>query len=280
VSTAFQQDPEIIDPAVDPERANALARSLVEGPKTPPALNAPPSNMVVLPGGYLDSTGFLHTECRIREITGVDEEAMAREMRAPNFTIPRIVDLILRRTVESVGTEPATPDLLGKLLVGDRSALLLAARIITFGEDWEVPEFPCRLCGRTFGVVIELDKDIAVRGLPEEARLKHEIDVSLRNGRSATVTLMTGATQLAMVGDGNRTMPEEQTIVIDSCIRAINGQRVLPPVAQSMGMADRHKIINALVAAQPGPQLEEVTVTCDNCQGTADYAISLVDLFR
>jgi hypothetical protein len=277
VSTVFQQQ---VDPNSNPDLANELARKLTEpSAESQPLLVAPPPNFISLPGGYLDADGQLHREVRIREITGSDEETLARELRNPNFTIPKIVDLLLRHTVQAVGTiEPVTPTVLNQMLVGDRSMILLGVRILTFGSDWEVPDFPCRLCGRPFGVIIELESDIKVRRL--EDPYQQEITVPLRNGHEATVAYLTGAVQLEMVGDGTRTPPEEQTIAIDRCLRTIDGVPVTTPVSRSMSMADRHKIIDALAGNQPGPLLEEVSVQCSNCGQTADYAMSLVDLFR
>ena len=267
----------VIDPAANPELANSLVQNLISPTATPPLMGDPPSNVVRLPGGYIDADSELHQDARIREITGADEEAMARELRNPNFSIAGVVDIILRRTVMGFGTVEATPAILGDLLVGDRSALLLAIRILTFGSDWEVPDFPCRLCGKTFGVTVELEKDIKVKKLPNPR--VQDIDVPLRNKHTATVNLMTGAVQLAMIGEG-RTLPEESTIAIDRCIRKIDGQLVKPPIAQRMGMADRHKIIDAMAAAQPGPLMEEVVVPCSICGQSAPYSVSLVDLFR
>jgi hypothetical protein len=273
----FQQT---VDPAKQPELASELVQELTE-PKAqpPPMLMAPPTNVVELLGGYLDVDRRLHIDAKIREITGRDEEAFAREMRNPRIPVARMVDLILRHTVTAVGTlESVTSEILGGLLVGDRSWLLLQVRILTFGSDWEVPDFPCRLCGQTFGVVLELDKDIPIKRMADPSQ--QEVNVLLRDGRTASVALMTGAVQLDMIGDGNRTAPEEQTIAIDRCIRRIDGQPGRPPLAQAMSMADRHKIITAMDDAQPGPQMEEVVVQCERCGQEAKYSLSLLDLFR
>lgn len=278
--STFLDQPGIVDPAVTPEQANEIARQLTEpGSSGPPPMPTPPSNVILLPGGYLDADGELHRDVKIREINGRDEETLARELRNPTFTVPRVVDILLRQTVLAVGTiDPVTPAVLGKLLVGDRSAILLAVRILTFGPDWEVPDFPCRLCGRPCGVIVELESDIKVRTL--ENPREQEITVELRNGHEATVAFLTGAAQLEMVGDGTRTAPEEQTIAIDQCVRAIDGVPVTGPVALGMGMADRHRIVDALASRQPGPLMEEVSVQCSNCGQTAEYSVSLVDLFR
>lgn len=266
----------IIDPSVDPEQANAAIEKLTKPavPLMPPL----PADTVTLPGGYLDEDGVLHTECRIREINGSDEEAMARELRNPTINIPKVVDLLLKRCVLGVGSYESTPKLLGQMLSGDRSALMLAIRILTFGTDWEVPDFPCRLCGQNFGVVIELEHDIPIKKM--ENPMVQDVEVSLRNGHLALVHMLTGDVQLEMVGDGNRTGPEEATICIDRSIRSLDGNPVMGHIAQKMSMADRRKIIQAMSDAQPGPQMEEVVVSCTECGREATYQLNLVDLFR
>jgi hypothetical protein len=270
-----------LDPTVNPEVANDMVRELTEGITSggTPLMMEPPSNEFPLPGGYLDSDGVLHKTARVKEINGSDEEMFAREMRNPKMPIVRVVDLILRRTVTAIGTiEPVTAQDLGKMLIGDRASLFLAARVLTFGKEWEVPDWPCRLCGQTFGISMEVDDDIPVKELPDPRN--QEIEVKLRAGQVATAGLMTGVVQLAMVGDGDKTVPEEQTYAIDQCLRAIDGKQVRFPMAQQMGMADRRKIIEEMEKAQPGPQMEEVVVTCLKCGGTAKYSVGLLDLFR
>lgn len=272
--TVFEPTP--LDPTVQPELANERVRALT----TPaiPMMKDPPGNTTVLPGGYIDAGGTLHTDARIREINGSDEEAMARELRNPSISIPKVVDLLLKRTVAAIGTiDPVTPVVLGDMLTGDRAALMLAVRILTFGSDWEVPDFPCKLCGENFGTIVELDS-IPIKKLDNP--MVQEIDVELRNGHTATLAMVTGNIQLEMVGDGNRTGPEEATIAIDRCIRKLDGMPVAGPTAQRMSMADRRTVVAALAEAQPGPRMEEVMVTCTECGREANYTVSLIDLFR
>lgn len=269
-------EPEPIDPLVNPELANERVRALTA--TSIPMMRPPPTNNASLPGGYIDAEGNLHTDARIREINGSDEEAMARELRNPTISVPKVVDLLLKRTVEAVGTmEPVPPGVLNDMLTGDRAALMLAVRILTFGNDWEVPDFPCRLCNQTFGTIVELDS-IAIKKLDNP--MVQEVEVELRNGHNATVALLTGGVQLEIVGDGNRTGAEEATTAINRCLRKLDGSPVAGPMAQRMSMADRRTIVNAMAEAQPGPQMEEVMVTCIECGREANYTVSLIDLFR
>lgn len=260
-----------------PERANEVVRSLTSPAATMPMMAPQPSNMATLPGGFLDEDGALHMDCRIREINGSDEEAMARELRSPDVNIPKVVDLLLKRCVLAVGTHDSTPRLLNQMLIGDRAYLMLAIRILTFGNDWEVPDFPCKFCGETFGTIVELDS-IPIKKLDDPR--KQTVDVELRNGSVAVFSLVNGGVQMDMVGDGKKTGPEEVTVAIDHCIDSIDGAHVSGPLARKMSMADRRTIIKAMADAQPGPQMEEVGVTCTECGRDGNYTVSLVDLFR
>jgi len=267
---------EVIEASQEPDLATDLAAKLTKPPI--PLMGPLPADSVTLPGGYIDADGVLHTEARIREINGADEEAMARELRNPTVNIPKVVDLLLKRCVLSVGLlDPLPPGLLADMLSGDRAYLFLKIRILTFGSDWEVPDFPCRFCGQNFGTVVELDS-IPVKNL--ENPMVQDVEVPLRNGHLALVHLLTGAVQLEMVGDGNRTGPEEVTTAINRSLRSIDGQPVVGPMAQKMSMADRRSISKAMAENQPGPVMEEVGVTCTECGQEGDYTVSLVDLFR
>jgi hypothetical protein len=269
-------DVEVIEALRQPELATSLANKLTK--PSIPLMGALPADTVTLPGGYLDQDGLLHTDARIREINGSDEEAMARELRNPTVNVPKVVDLLLRRCVLSVGTmDPVPPAILADLLSGDRAYLMLKIRMLTFGADWEVPDFPCRFCGQTFGTIIDLDS-IKVKKL--ENPMVQDVEVSLRNGHLAMVHLLSGAVQLEMVGDGNRTGPEEITIAINRSLRSIDGQPVTTPMAQKMSMADRRSVTKAMADGQPGPVMEEVEVACLECGREGDYTVSLVDLFR
>lgn len=268
----------VVDPLTNPEGANEILRELTGPSASTPLMPPLPSDIVPLPGGYLDVEGNLHRECRIREINGSDEEAMARELRSPTVNVPRVVDLVLKRCVLGIGTIESTPQALANMLIGDRAALMMAVRILTFGNDWEVPDFPCRLCGETFGTIVELNT-IGTKKLDNP--MVQEVEVELRNGSIANLGLITGEVQLEMVGDANRTGPEEVTIAIDRCIRRMDGRPVGGSgVAQRMSMADRRKIAKVMTDAQPGPRMEEVVVACEKCGREADYALSLVDIFR
>jgi hypothetical protein len=269
-------DIEVIEAVRQPELATDLAAKLTKPPI--PLMGSLPADTVVLPGGYLDSDGVLHTEARIREINGSDEEAMARELRSPTVNIPKVVDLLLKRCVLSVGLfDPVRADVLLDMLSGDRAYLMLKIRTLTFGNDWEVPDFPCRFCGQTFGTIIDLDS-VPVHKL--ENPMVQDVEVPLRNGHLALVHLLSGAVQLEMVGDGTRTGPEEVTIAINRSLRSIDGQPVPGPMAQKISMADRRSITKAMADGQPGPVMEKVEVRCLECGQEGEYTVSLVDLFR
>jgi hypothetical protein len=103
----------------------ALANDLVQKALTETApvehndVTLPSETLVDLPGGLIFNGEVIKT-AEVRELNGRDEEAIGRQGASA-----RIWNTILTRAVVSIGNLPASEDLLDKMLVGDRDALLL-----------------------------------------------------------------------------------------------------------------------------------------------------------
>ncbi len=265
-----------VDPMASPDQANAAASAVLAEPV--PLLEVPPPSIIPLLAGWRDGEGTLHMKATVRELNGEDEEFIARETQTVLSPVD-FVDLILRRATMALGPHVPTPAELDQLLIGDRLMLAMAIRRMTYGPDWEVEGFMCRICSKPFDVIIELDKDISIKPLKEAG--KQLIEVALRHGHTAEVNLLNGASQKAALGDGTRTNAEEISTVIDKSLVSIDGVPTNgAALAKRMGLKDRHSIIEALNEAQPGPQMGEVSVPCSACGQTATYALNMVDLFR
>jgi hypothetical protein len=242
-------------------------------------LDVPPSQIIDLPGGFLDEANTLHQQARVRELNGLDEEFLAREVLNVSIPIAKFIDTVLGRNVTHLGIIEGPPkDQLRRLLRGDRLALALGIRRLTYGDDWELRDVPCQYCQKNFDVIVELGKDLKTRGLPNPR--ERTVDVELRHGHRAVVRLVTGEDELAAVGDGNHTTPELTTIYIDRCLISFDGQPPQKQIAKELGVVDRQTIINALQQHQPGPIMEEVSVPCSNCGQKMNYPLNMADLFR
>lgn len=95
-------------------------------------------SIVHVPGGIL-SRGERHREAELRPLLGEDEAYLAE--KAPGLPPARKATLLLTRCLERLGPyERPTPELVRGLTVGDREALLLHVRRLTFGD-----RLPCLL---------------------------------------------------------------------------------------------------------------------------------------
>lgn len=87
---------------------------------------------ITLPNGYwIDETHYRNAELRM--LTGRDEEFFA-ESTGNTLPATRITDLLNRCITRMDGVQEVTPEIVGRLTVGDREALLLHLRRLTSGE--------------------------------------------------------------------------------------------------------------------------------------------------
>jgi hypothetical protein len=277
LDTDLYGDDLIVDARAEPERANQMSEEALKEP--PLMLEAPPSSMVDLPAGYIDEANTIHREARVRELNGLDEEFLAREVLNVSIPIAQFIDVVLSRNVVQLGSVENPPkELLRKLLRGDRLALALGIRRLTYGDDWELLDVPCSYCQEQFGVIVELGKDLKVRTLSNPR--DRTVEVEFRHGHRGVVRFVTGEDELAAVGDGTRTTPELTTTYIDRCLISYDGQPLQKPIGKDLGIVDRKRVIDAIQEHQPGPIMEEVSVPCSHCGQKQNYPLNMADLFR
>jgi len=233
----------------------------------------PPSNEVFLPGGYVSKDGSLIKLAEIRELTGVDEEALSK---ATNNN--RALNTILNRGLVSIGGEAVSKEVLDNLLSGDRDAILLAIRNITFGSKIEYSVF-CAGCSSAQEVELDLIEDVDVKNLddPFNDRL---FTVKGKAG-DILVSLPNGITSNKFLDAENKSVAEMVTEVLAGCIVSINDEPSLGrTTALQLGISDRELITNEIYQRTPGPRLGEVTKACKACDSKLSLSLSLASLFR
>lgn len=259
----------------NPEQTNALIDSLTKDDDTRKPISEPPDTQCVLPGGLLKDDGSLIVECEVRELTGEDEEHLAKAL--VNKNQGRLIAALLERGVVSVGAEKANQHLLKSLLIGDRDTLLLAIRKATYGHELDL-EFNCPVCGESMKVLYDLDVDVPIHTLEDPH--KRTWSRSLRKGGEVTLRLPTGYDQEAILEQKLNTA-ESNSLLLFKCIETINGQKVKDiSQVQKMGVVDRSRLLKFIMNTQPGPHYEEVKQTHEECGEEFPLVISLADLFR
>lgn len=272
----------VVSAANNPELANKFAAEAMQlssqevaVTQTKVAVTAPPAGNVTLAGGYYDSfTGELILEAEVRELTGADEEAVAKVS-----DVGRGLMTILQRATVSIGEHKATNDILDNLLAGDRELLLLEIRKITFGNEVELVG-PCPECGEQDQAFnIDLTKDVKVRRLNDPI-LDRRFEVDCKVG-AVIVNLPDGRSQKKVVQNSDKTSAEVDTMLLKDCIESINGVSVFD-VKQilNLGIKDRRRLLEEIADRNPGPDLSEVKKTCSACNQEVTIPLSLVDLFR
>lgn len=258
----------------DAATVSALGKSVEEKPENVVKTVAPSNTTVSLPGGIIGQDGALVKYAEVRELTGLDEEAISKA-----GSVGRALTVILERGVVSIGSAPVTKADLDRLLIGDRDALLLGIRRVTFGDTVDF-SFQCPTCSTELDVSLNLDTDVPVKEMEDPINDRVFTYMSKTRG-PIVLNLPTGSVQKKLVESTDKTLAEMNTIILGGCIRSVNGEPSLGvATALKLGLADRDELIAELVKRAPGPRLGEVTTTCEACAGEIALPLSLADLFR
>jgi hypothetical protein len=267
---------ETLKAAANPAKANALVAEALSNdePQIEPAKITAGSNIeVVLPGGYVTPAGEVYQTVEVKELNGRDEEYIAK-VAGTN----KMYSAILSRGTVTIGDLPVTQELLGRLLLGDRDAIMLGIFRATYGDTAELGSW-CSKCGNYHLVTLNVTEDIKVKGLLDPVNDR----TFTVNGKAKEflVTLPTGVTQGILLDLANANNAEQLTALLEQTVLEIDGKPVLSKLQiQDLGIADRQKIAEELSKRTPGPQWDEVILECPDCDGELVVPISLGALFR
>jgi hypothetical protein len=255
--------------------AQEMARA--GGPPEPPQLDEAPPGLVYLPGGLVRD-GELVVTAVVRELNGFDEERLSRLLAADNPAV--YVTEMLALAVEDLGGQAPAKEDLRSLLIGDRDALWLGIRIVTYGADVEYT-LKCNECDETSVVTIDLNEDIPVRKLDDP--LKRDYEVELRHG-VAKVKLLDGVAQEKFsTALGKKTQAEINSIMLANSVLSINGipTKGKEDAVRALSSQDRGTIMDFIIETQPGPQLgTEIEAHCSKCDAAYPIVLSPGALFR
>lgn len=263
--------------AFDPQRDPSGIGAAIEkafGPSEEPAPGAPPKDGVRLPFGRLVD-GVAQREAVVRELNGADDEALARAA-SDAF---RWADTVIALGTTQVGGAKAQREMLRELTVADRDTLMLAIRIATYGDTFEIAGYLCPHCGEKTDLTVHLD-NITIKG-PEDPVCR-VYEVALRQG-TATLRQPTGNDQLAF-GEKERTGAEQNTFLLSRLIVSLeyaggaarSGSMAL---ARELGLADRKKLLDAIREHTYGPRYEEISMTHEACGQEVTIPLTPGDLF-
>jgi DNA-directed RNA polymerase subunit M/transcription elongation factor TFIIS len=238
-----------------------------------PSVEEPPDPVFRLAAGYVQDDGQWTTEFEVRELTGRDEEALARIK-----DVGRTLVAMVQRGVLRLGSDVATEERLDSLIGGDWDTLLVAIRASTFGRTVDLNP-TCRSCGVKYEVTVDLLKDLSIRTANPE-----DLEWTVTTPRHTyEVSLYTGATQRRIFESmsEDRTVATINTDVLYDSVSRIDGMPVLGIDAiRDLSMSDRRAILASIQERRVGPDLQGVTIKCPTCGHEQASPLNAAALFQ
>lgn len=257
----------------DAQLVAQYAQKAMEGPEKQIITRAPSVPEVTLPAGFILPNGEVAKTAEVRELNGADEEAISKA-----GSTAKALNVLLQRGLVKIGDKEVTKDDMDVLLAGDRDAILLGIRKVTFGAALPL-KVRCSSCSDEHELEIDLEKDVPVKTLEDPIR-DRVWEMETKNG-VIKLALPNGITQKKLMDNMDKTSAEVNTMLLAGCILSVNNAPSIgAQTALSLGMADRTNIIDEIIKRNPGPRLGEVKKVCKACGEDIYLPLSLLDLFR
>lgn len=256
------------------------ASSLNDAIKDPvPELRPSESLIVTLQRGLIDPvSGIWQTEAEVREMTGEDEEYLSGIEAKGTISYSDYMVTLLKRTVIRVGKTSVTdnPSVLDNLSIGDRDILFLGVIRATYGSS-KTFQATCPHCDKDNDVAINLDEDFPLQ--EPNVNLRVPVEITLRNGTVVRLRVPTTGDS-SSIGKKSQTSSEQNTLMISRCAVWHDGEQPanVEKWAKALNVADRNKMVKAILDVEAGPKLEEVKVPCAHCDQEMIIRIDWISL--
>lgn len=279
--------PELQPYVPDPFEAQTISEAPVAVNQVPvsdePRMPAAPDLSIKLPRGIYDqSRRIFLTEGYVRELTGQDEEALAK-LRTPAEWFDGVVALGIDRMGDidfnQLSFEQAK-SLTGTLLPGEDMMVYLKVVTATFGPDRDI-KYLCQnaRCGREIETSLHIPTDFPV-SIPEGDYLP-TYDFPTSRGK-VTYRLVTSADEAELLARSTETTTsaEMTSAALVKSIIAVNG---LPPqdpdgFVRSLSIRDRQALLEVIASRQPKIDMS-LSIECV-CGFHNRFLLALPELFR
>lgn len=232
-----------------------------------------------LPRG-LYSNGKWETQVEVKELTGADEESLARFRNPEDFFNGVLVYGTVRIGSQDLSglSFAERQSILSGLLIGEREQLFLHIGKVTYGNEKVIPH-TCQSCGVSMETTVVISEDIKLPVMEDAYTIARTFTTS--KGAVLTYRLATGADQLAVLSRKGSSLAEQNTLMISECVLEIDGKLILDPMsmARTLSMGDRVRLLEKLVEGQPSPDFSLSSV-CIGCGSEVTVPFSLGDVFR
>lgn len=251
------------------------AKEAIAGPV--PLIPDAPNGNVELPMGFRYG-GVYQTKAEVRELTGADEEILARTTGWVEFFDAMIGCGTVRIGDFDMEEMPVSErrGALQTLLLGERERLFLAVLQATYG-DTKTINFTCGQCSAEQEVDLILSEDLKVKEVDD---LKASYEFVTSKGDKIEFRLVNGTDHMEALKDDKSSVAEQNSLLLSRCIAKVNGGLIPDQLAYArrMPVRDRQALLKELVSHQPGVDMEVMT-RCARCQNEQRLALGWGDLF-
>lgn len=222
---------------------------------------------IKLPCGILNEDGGVERDAVIDPMRGRTREAIARKDIRNNGA--KIVDVVLKSCLKSIGSKQVSNAMLGNMLTGDRDFLVLRIRQLSLGDRVEVP-MSCPQCKERLDITLDLS-EIRVKELSES-------DYEIENGERVfwleSKELEIRAKFRYPNGKDSHTLAEvslnnpvaAQYMLYQRCLKEWNGQSAPFPAVfiKEKSVRELDWLTDEFAEKLPGPDFD-TTVECSIC---------------
>jgi len=267
---------------VDPDHIDQKQQDLAEAKKVvigdAPVMERPPDGKITLSFGLLNGDSY-EKDATVRELTGADEEALAKYT-----STVEVIDAMLCLATERVGSKILSDmpfserqSVLGPLLAGDRELLFLNVIATTYGDARDVP-YTCPHCESSNEVTVIISEDFKPK-LKDELLPSYEYVTS--KGSTIVYRLSNGFDQLALARKKGLSQPQVNSLILSECILTVDGDPPLAPMefVRNMGLKDRRTLLEQLTDRQPSIDML-LRPNCPSCGEEVTLDISWEDVFQ
>jgi copper chaperone CopZ len=243
--------------------------------------------VVTLEAGYTDKEGVKHTEFEIRDIQGVDEEAIsANDVRT---NIGRVITVLLANTTVRVGD--LTPKEIGKgkwekifrdMKMGDRDKLLLELHKLSKGNEMEL-DMKCPHCKGKIKHIVDADEDIEYKELEVDVdKIPFELPRGFKNKdgeicKTGYLRLPDGMDQESLDAVARKNPGQANTALLARALIELKGEdSITQAMLRKMSTRDREYLIKLIADSGFGPKYL-VEFPCPHCAEDVEAGVHPVN---
>lgn len=262
----------LVDTGLLEKAKEEINRLQIDDSSSDPDVVPPVPTSYDLAGAYYQTNGIWTKAFEVRELTGRDEEYLAKFKEQS-----KVIVGILERGLVRVGEDTATPEVIDSLLGGDWETALLAIRAVTFGSELEMA-YRCFACDFEYRALFDILR-LPIRTCEPE---DFKFEVVGRHGTRYLLTHSFGSTQRKLLfAEPSTSLADLNSTMLKDCVLEINGKAVIGMDAiRDIPLADRRKILKKIDSLRVGPKLGEVTTKCPSCDAEQSARLSLAAMFQ